>query len=180
MIFFDYILRVNFWIYILSFFVSFLLGAGMIVSGIKSVGDFIQVFKDKFIRISFSATVLSGLILFVGGFAFEKLAQAQVASKLKRFNEQRDALYVEGQKIIHPMPLIQVLQDFKSIPTNHTTGIDHKRVEVLINNELLQLVVARDSKDSTVYWVDYPAYKQFGGKIRSEGTPYLFDLKQNH
>jgi hypothetical protein len=63
---------------------------------------------------------------------------------------------IDGARITYPMPIIDELMKVRHLPAHHSHPTREIPIEIIDNNRLLPLKIARDSSVESEYWVFYP------------------------
>lgn len=103
--------------------------------------------------------LISLSLVFGGSLVFTGLLEKQLKKKLRTFDEKSDRLWVNDKLADNAGSIIEDLVSYYPIRANHSAPEKRLRIKALIRNKEIALFLARDSKDSTIYWVYFPQYK---------------------
>ena len=156
---FDKLIIISFIVFAISFICFWILGFAAKISGeVRDIEDALDLFKNKFVKITTLTALFSGILTFVGSFALEKILESNIKEDLRTFNKKRDRLFINGFQPSNAKNILNELISYSSIRTNHSVPLKRLKIKVYLNGKIINLEFARDSQDSTVYWVFVPDY----------------------
>jgi hypothetical protein len=141
----------------------------------EDVEAFSEFFKIKIVKTSFLALAISSITLFGGITAFTEIMENKIKNDLKNFQSKSDKLFINGKLSESPIRVIKEIIKYYPVYTNHSTPTKELKIKALINNREINLSLARDSNDSTIYWVFLPEYTVTKNNVIWKAKTNLFN-----